>query len=61
VDRKILDKANIQEWAPAFLLVRSGKRKNLLFELSNVEFLSSDAALGKLIRRQESGKRTPAG
>jgi anti-sigma B factor antagonist len=49
VDRKILDEANIQELGvEMFKLVEQEKRKNLLLNFSNVEFLSS-AALGKLI------------
>jgi anti-anti-sigma factor len=49
VDRKILDEANIQELgSELFKLVEQEKRKNLLLNFSNVEFLSS-AALGKLI------------
>lgn len=49
VDRKILDEANIQELGgELFKLVEEEKRKNLLLNFSNVEFLSS-AALGKLI------------
>jgi anti-sigma B factor antagonist len=49
VDRKILDEANIQELGTEmFKLVEQEKRKNLLLNFSNVEFLSS-AALGKLI------------
>jgi anti-sigma B factor antagonist len=49
VDRKILDEANIQELgSEMFKLVEQEKRKNLLLNFSNVEFLSS-AALGKLI------------
>ena len=46
---KILDEANIQELGTElFKLVEQEKRKNLLLNFSNVEFLSS-AALGKLI------------
>ena len=49
VDRKILDEANIQELGiEMFGLVEQEKRKNLLLNFTNVEFLSS-AALGKLI------------
>jgi anti-sigma B factor antagonist len=49
VDRKILDEANIQELGvEMFNLVEQEKRKNLLLNFFNVEFLSS-AALGKLI------------
>ncbi|HZZ29528.1 MAG TPA: STAS domain-containing protein [Pirellulales bacterium] len=49
VDRKILDEANIQELGvELFKLVEIEKRKNLLLNFFNVEFLSS-AALGKLI------------
>jgi anti-sigma B factor antagonist len=49
VDRKILDEANIQELGlEMFKLVEQEKRKNLLLNFTNVEFLSS-AALGKLI------------
>ncbi len=49
VDRKILDEANIQELGTElFKLVEQEKRKSLLLNFSNVEFLSS-AALGKLI------------
>ncbi|HEY2826035.1 MAG TPA: STAS domain-containing protein [Pirellulales bacterium] len=49
VDRKILDEANIQELGvEMFKLVEQEKRKNLLLNFFNVEFLSS-AALGKLI------------
>jgi anti-sigma B factor antagonist len=49
VDRKILDETNIQELGTElFKLVEVEKRKNLLLNFANVEFLSS-AALGKLI------------
>jgi len=49
IDRKILDEANIQELGvEMFKLVEVEKRKNLLLNFFNVEFLSS-AALGKLI------------
>jgi len=49
VDRKILDAANIQELGDElFGLVEQDKRKNLLLNFSNVEFMSS-AALNKLI------------
>ena len=49
VDRKILDAANIQELGDElFSLIEVDKRKNLLLNFSNVEFLSS-AALNKLI------------
>ncbi|HEY2761592.1 MAG TPA: STAS domain-containing protein [Pirellulales bacterium] len=49
VDRKILDEANIQELgAELFGLVEQERRRNLLLNFTNVEFLSS-AALGKLI------------
>ena len=49
LDRKLLDAANIQELGDElFGLVERDKRKRLLLNFSNVEFLSS-AALNKLI------------
>lgn len=49
VDRKILDESNIQQLGnELFRLVEEEKRRKLLLNFSNVEFLSS-GALGKLI------------
>ena len=48
-DRRIIDEAVIQELGmEMFALVEEEKRKSLLLNFENVEFLSS-AALGKLI------------
>jgi anti-sigma B factor antagonist len=48
-DRKILDAANIQELGEElFALVEKERRRSLLLNFTNVEFLSS-AALNKLI------------
>jgi len=49
LDKKILDEANIQELGlELFSLIEHDKRKSILLNFSDVEFLSS-AALGKLI------------
>ena len=49
VDRKILDRAQIQEWGKElFQLVDEEKCEKILLNFSNVDFLSSEA-LGKLI------------
>lgn len=49
VDRKILDESNIQQLGnELFRLVEEDKKKKLLLNFANVEFLSS-GALGKLI------------
>lgn len=49
VDRKILDQGNIEELGRELLqLVENDRRRQILLNFSNVDFLSS-AALGKLI------------
>ena len=56
VDRKILDEADIQELGKEmYALVETDKRKNLLLNFTQVEFLSS-AALGKLINLDKKVK-----
>ena len=56
VDRKILDAANIQELGDElFALVEKDKRKLIVLNFVNVEFLSS-AALNKLIMMERMVK-----
>jgi anti-sigma B factor antagonist len=57
VDKKILDEANIQQIGEEmFALVDQDKRRKIVLDFSNVEYLSS-AALGKLITMNKKVKQ----